>query len=197
MKNLIIAFILLLGVLSLCFSCEKDHLAGKFLLTDEMKAQNPYKVDETLKLISNTGDTLSWFVKGRNNQIHKTPVGINTSDYYLIEVEQTSIVVKNATENGYIFFQMGGQLTASQKYTMSLSLGEKVNEFSFNVPFSTETTPYIDSLYVMNRWIKDVFIHESASSNKLYYSTEFGIVKIDFSDGSYWELEKIEWADEN
>jgi len=30
---------------------------------------------------------------------------------------------------------------------------------------------------------------------KIYYSTEFGILKVDFSDGSFWELESIEWAE--
>jgi len=49
----------------------------------------------------------------------------------------------------------------------------------------------------MNTWIKDVFVCEKekidSKAYRLYYSTEFGIVKIDFSDDSYWELEKIEW----
>ncbi|OFY51662.1 MAG: hypothetical protein A2W85_08380 [Bacteroidetes bacterium GWF2_41_31] len=197
MRNLKIVFILLLGILALCFSCEKNHLAGEFLLTDEMKAQNPYQKGDSFKLISNTGDTLSWYVKGRSNQVHEMLLGINTKDYYLVETDKASIDLENSIEYVTFYLEMGGQLTSSRNYIIELYNGASGAGFSFDLPLSKESTPYVDSLYVLNRWIMDVFINEATSANKLYYSTEFGIVKIDFSDGSYWELEKIEWADEN
>lgn len=195
MKQLKFALIILIVTIGLCFSCEKDHQVGEFFLTDEMKAQNPYQKGDTLKLISNIGDTLSCYVNSRSNQIHQYLLGINTADYYLIEIENTSIVLKNATENGSFSFQMGGEFANNNRWIIYLHFGEKNNEFSLHVPLSKESTPYIDSLFVMNRWIKEVFIQETALTNKLYYSTEFGVVKIDFSDGSFWELESIKWAE--
>jgi hypothetical protein len=73
--------------------------------------------------------------------------------------------------------------------------GTITNRFSYTLPLSKEYTHYIDSIYIMNSWIKDVFVHETALENTMYYSTQYGIVKIDFSDGSFWELESIEWAE--
>ena len=124
-------------------------------------------------------------------------LGINTKDYYLVETDKASIDLENSIEYVTFYLEMGGQLTSSRNYIIELYNGASGAGFSFDLPLSKESTPYVDSLYVLNRWIMDVFINEATSANKLYYSTEFGIVKIDFSDGSYWELEKIEWADEN
>ncbi|HDO27678.1 MAG TPA: hypothetical protein ENH02_06135 [Bacteroidetes bacterium] len=90
MRNLIITFILL----SLQFfwsGCHKDHLIGEFLLTEEMKSQNPFHGGETLYFIS---DSVKEFVLDgvfRRNQIYKYQPSVTESDYYLIEVEITSV----------------------------------------------------------------------------------------------------------
>ncbi|MCF8349461.1 MAG: hypothetical protein K9G61_11670 [Bacteroidales bacterium] len=195
MKHLKIVFILVAVFFSLCYSCKKDHLVGEYLLTDEMKAQNPYQKGDSFILISNKGDTLSWFVKGRSNQIHEVLYSINANDYYLVENDKATIKLENNTE--YVTFQleMGGQLLYPPMFTINLHHSQYAAVFSSDLPLSKKYIPYIDSLYVRHRWIKDVFVHETALENTMYYSTQYGIVKIEFSDGSFWELESIEWAE--
>ena len=197
MKFTKLAFLLTLIVLSLFFSCEKDHLEGAFLLTDEMKSQNPYQGGETLKFVSDSGNVYLWNVNGRSNQVHKMLTGINTKQYYLIEIDKTSIDLLGNREYFLFGLEMGGLGKDNTDYDIWLHYGEKGSSFSFNLPLSTETTLFVDSLFVMNTWIKDVFVCEKekidSKAYKLYYSTELGIVKIDFSDGSYWELENIDW----
>lgn len=66
------------------------------------------------------------------------------------------------------------------------------------MPLNTETTDYVDRIRVWDKWYYDVFINEQDSdtvirANKLYYSTKYGIIKIEWPDGHYMELEKIEW----
>ncbi len=192
-----LALLLTLTILSLCFSCKKDYLAGGFLLTDEMKAQNPYQGGETLKFVSGSGNVYVWSVNDRSNQVHKMLKGINTKEYYLVEIDHTSLGLVDSSFYFSFGLEMGGLGDQNTDYDIWLHYGDVVSGFSFNLPLSTETTPYIDSLFVMNTWVKDVFVYENEMIDnrayRLYYSTEYGIVKIDFSDGSNWEIEKIEW----
>jgi hypothetical protein len=68
------------------------------------------------------------------------------------------------------------------------------------------TIQVLDSLKVNESWIYEVFfdtlyyIYNQPFPqdllfypNKCYYSTSLGVVRIDFSDGSSWELEEIIW----
>ena len=49
----------------------------------------------------------------------------------------------------------------------------------------------------MNQWHYNVFVFErenlDTTNLKVLYSTQFGMLKIEFRDGTNWELEKIEW----
>ncbi len=202
MKNLKFTFILLFSILSLCYSCEKDHLTGKFLLTDEMKAQNPYQGGETLFFLKNNEDTIVVFAKDRVNKVHEVLEGINTKNYFLLEEENIFLDIDTILhDTSYFHLKMMPDRKGKTTFSIDLFQGNLRTDFSFKLLLSTTTTPCIDSLFVMNRWVKDVFTQEheilDSRAYKLYYSTEFGIVRLDFGDGSYWELEKIDWADEN
>lgn len=55
---------------------------------------------------------------------------------------------------------------------------------------------HVDSALVNEKWHYNLFIQErpktESNAYKLYYSIELGIIKIDFSDESTWELEKLD-----
>ena len=202
MKHLKFVLFITLGILCLCFSYEKDHLTGKFLLTEEMKAQNPYQGGETLFFHKNNEDTIVVFAKDRVNKVHEVLEGINTKNYFLLEEENIFLDIDTILhDTSYFHLKMMPDRKGKTEFTIDFIQGTVGRGFYYNLPLSTAATPYIDSLFVMNRWVRDVFTQEheilDSRAYKLYYSTEFGILKIDFSDGSYWELEKIEWAEEN
>jgi len=194
MRSFKIGIVLLVSIVSLLYSCQKDDKLGEYLLTDEIKAQNPYQEGDSFVLISNSGDTLSWYVKGRSDQIYEYYYD-HTMAYYLVEIDKANIELENSDENVFFQLEMGGDLTPIHKLKLHLNNGVIGSAFSFYLPLSKASSCYIDSLFIRNRWIKDVFKHETVSENIMYYSTEFGILKIDFSDGSFWELESIHWAE--
>lgn len=67
---------------------------------------------------------------------------------------------------------------------------------SFEIPLSENIPEYTDSLLVNNKWLYNVFVEEIAKKDndtyRQYYSTELGVIKVDFSDNSLLELDKIE-----
>jgi len=199
MKYLKIAVLLVFSLVSLCSSCLKDHLAGKFLLTDEIKSQNPFTGGEKLYYISDSSASYIFSIALRNDQIHEQPAGINTNEYYLIEVDQTSTAHDSIINKPELFLEMAGRINRAPNFRIDFSFSTKGRSWSFDLPLSIERTPFIDSLEIQGKWYYDVYQNEldklDNRAYKLYYSTKFGIVKIDFSDGSYWELEKIEWTE--
>lgn len=86
MRLLRFVFILVTVFFGLLFSCQKDPKLGEFLLSDEMKAQNPYQKGDSLILISNSGDTISGYVYSRYSQISQYYYD-HTMVYYLVEIE--------------------------------------------------------------------------------------------------------------
>ncbi len=194
MKNLFLFLFFLVISTPLFQGCKKDHLLGKFLLTEKMKSQNPFHGGETLYFIS---DSLKEFVVDcifRRDQIHKYHPSISESGYYLIEVEQTSC---SGNYNGF-WLEMAGQINSTPEFKIQFSFEKKGGDFRFNLPLNKETSDYADSIRVRDKWYYDVFINEQDSdtairANKLYYSTQYGIIKIEWPDGHFMELEKIDW----
>jgi hypothetical protein len=177
-------------------SCTKSHLLEEFLLTDEMKNQNPYKVDDKIVFISNNGQVSAWNVKGRYNKVDEVYAGINTKEYYILEEERTSISNDDSTNNDSFQLKMGGHLSKPPKFLISFYNNGNNSGFEFNLPFSPQTSNSLDSLYVVDRWVRNVFFCENDKSDlkayRIYYSTIYGIIKIDFSDGSFWERSNLQ-----
>ncbi len=81
-------------------------------------------------------------------------------------------------------------------FQIDFSCNGKGMAANFDMPISKENTQTVDSIFIMGQWQYDVFVYireKDDGTDKIYYSTDFGVLKIDFSDGSWWELEKIEW----
>jgi hypothetical protein len=195
MKTLKLSIIFVTAIIVIIFSCEKKGMIGEKLLTDEMKTQNPYKISDVFTLKDEMGENFIFEVKTRKCTIHEMQFGHDVSRYYLVEVEETRIVSDN-TEDSY-----GIELTAygnMRDIYFHLSFKSKGYSFNFNLPMTQENTQYVDSIFVQDRWYYDIFMNEIEKvgnrAYKLHYSTSYGIVKVDFSDGSYLELVNEEFA---
>ncbi|RLD46560.1 MAG: hypothetical protein DRI88_07370 [Bacteroidetes bacterium] len=199
MKNYIFGFIAFIIILTM-YSC-KGKLIGEFYLSSEMKAQIPFKGFE--KIYFNTDNRTVFLLSGddRFYQIYESSECINCRDYSLFEKEwiyfkdnlhELRLVLDTGRDNNYF------------------SIGFDVNETSFGCsfisPLSQETLRddelYHDSLVVNNKTYHNVFSDTLTHIGSIgidpypircYYSTGFGVVKIDFSDSTSWELENIEW----
>ena len=200
MKNFICALLTVLSILVI-HSCGKK-LLGEYYLNEESKNDIPFKGYEAITFIDDN-DNLFIFRGGvRNNRITENDECINCSDYYIFERE-------------WINFSDGND----NDFTLQVSSGIEENDFLFGInisgngficnlvsPLSKETLNhndmFYDSLVVSNKTYYNIFSDTLTHTGNIdidpypvrcYYSTEFGIVKIDFSDGPAWELEKIEW----
>ena len=194
MKTIILAGMILISILVFLSSCSKSGVAGEKFVTDEMKNQNPFNGGEMLYFVSDSSEHFIFQVAHRNSEIHNYPLGNDIDYYYLVEIEKTTIA-SVSTENDYRFLMEANGL--NKQYYISFSYENRGIGVTFNLPMTKENSQYIDSVKVMEQWYHDVFIYEiqrkDNNAYKLYYSTEFGVVKIDFSDDSYWELESVEW----
>ncbi|RLD55541.1 MAG: hypothetical protein DRJ01_16515 [Bacteroidetes bacterium] len=78
---------------------------------------------------------------------------------------------------------------------------KNVNLFKYALPLKKNSSEHIDSLYVIDRWIKDIYIQKDSyqiegqptGQTIIYYSAQYGIVKLERPDGLIMELENIEW----
>ena len=191
--NKILGAILLFGFLSIHFGCVKSPTES-YLLSDEMKSQNPFSGDEKLYFITDSGVQYKFMSSyGRSNVIHEVSNG-SDGGYYLFEIDKMSF---SAGNNYGFYYNMQHVSRRYPIFQIDFSCNGKGMSANFDMPISKENTQTVDSIFIMGQWHYDVFISEKEKVDnrayKLYYSTEFGVIKIDFSDGSYWELEKIEW----
>lgn len=191
MKKLLVA-IVLLCLLTTYFSCRKTGIANKYFLTDEMKSQNPFSGGEKLYYVSDSAEQFILSGGERSNEILKVPLGNDLSYYNLYEFYK--IQFTSGVDFGF-YFDM--HINRDPIFFIDFHCENKGKSFTFILPLSEDITPNIDSLQIQGQWYYNVFVAEEEKAvnraYKLYYSTKYGVVKIDFSDGSYWELEKIEW----
>lgn len=189
MKTILGSVFLIFIFLSLTFlSCNKTGLQKEYLLTDEMKDQNPFMGGEKLYYLSDSLNQIVFNVLARDNKLHEVPYGQRTNIWDLYEVEKMYF---QSEQNSNIYFDM--HYNAGYNFYINLTYNSKGRNLIFNLPINKENSGFIDSLLVREKWYYDIFTSDKdTSAYKLYYSTEYGIVKVDFSDGSYLELEKIE-----
>ncbi len=186
--------ILLGGILILQTACIKDGIDEEKLLSDEMKNQNPYQVNDNLHYISDSAQEYHLIVRSRVNEYHEFQNG-NYAKNYLIELEKTSIVSIDTSQDFYFRLEMStymGYELAIRFYPPNKS-GMTVH---FDLPLSKNIPEYTDSVFINDKWYYDIFIEEIEKKDndayRLFYSTELGVIKVDFSDNSFLELEKIE-----
>ena len=179
-------------------SCGK--LIDEFYLTDEMREQIPFNGFESI--VFKDSDENIFVLQGgdRFSRINKVNECINCKDYLYFEME--TILFNDNT------YEINFYSEASRKSQFSIRY--KINNYtfrcSFNSPLSQNTLEenqiYIDSLSVNSQTYYNIFsdalshtgsIPVDPYPERVYYSTDYGVVKIDYSDGSAWELLEVEW----
>jgi hypothetical protein len=175
--------------------CYKPIIKGTFLLTDEMKAQNPFKGGEKIYFVSDSGKLFTYNCDFRRDTVIKTICSIE-GDYCIYEEDETFFKMVNDT-TGTNYFSLKMCRTGVDPLFFvyfNKNKEEGTISFEFDLPLSNETSDFIDSIQVLDKWYYNIYKAENKKDekiSKLYYSTEYGIVKLDFSDGSYWQLKNI------
>lgn len=189
-----LSLIVVLGVV-LCIiatSCNKG-IDEERLLTDEMKKQNPYQVDNKIQFLSDAGEEYNLEVVERENEYHEFQNG-NYATNYLIEIEKTSI---NSTDTVHdIYF--GLEMSTLPRYELKIWFQPPYKQgmtATFKLPLSNDLPEYTDSVYINGKWQHNIYIEEiqkkDSSAFRLYYSTEEGVIKVDFSDDSFIILDEL------
>jgi hypothetical protein len=196
--SLIITIVLLLG-----YSCNECNLASELILTEQQKKQNPFSGDE--KIIYQFQDTLiEFFGNGRSNWQQEVLVSTYGCDYNVYEHDVTLF---DNNKFGLSYSMLGRtdfQIEILYKlYDFSLLSQLELDQSTGEI---SRYTKFIDSLEVNNTQYAsiykdtlDLLIGDEISIDTMkhaiyiYYSTDYGVIKIDFSDGSTWELEEIVW----
>jgi hypothetical protein len=186
--------LLLFGLLTTFFGCIKKSPTASYLLSDEMKSQNPFSGGEKLYFVTDSTDVIQCLFSGseRSNSVYEVSNG-SDGGYHLVEVDKMWF----SAGHDYSFSLNMEPINRDPLFQIHFSCNGKGMLANFELPLSKENTQTTDSIYMMDKWLYDVFVYEKEKVDnmayKMYYSTELGVVKIDFSDGSFWELEKIEW----
>ena len=182
--------------------CRKDCKSYDILLTEQQKKQIPFEGREKIIFKHDTNE-LVLNGTGRHDTIEKNLVSGYSCDYYNKESVSLTFEGENISLNLYMY--------ARDKFhikVVDFSQGLSMHASMLTAQSTGELSEYeelIDSLTVNNSLYLNVYkdtVGVTYSFNTrdsmiyatyIYYSTDFGVVKIDFSDGSAWELENIEW----
>ncbi|MBU2555741.1 MAG: hypothetical protein KKF98_14905 [Bacteroidetes bacterium] len=188
MKSRNIIGIALLGIVLFQTACFKEKIDETKVLTDNMKSQNPYLENNKLYFASESEQVLIMQVSSRTNKFLEVATG-NYSPVYLVEVDITTI---KSVDTARLFeFEMKMEAYTTPRFSISIldPTGQK-SWVHYDLPLSKNTPGYIGSVYVKEKWLHDIYLAES-NTFKLYYSTEFGIIKFDNANSYRWELNKI------
>ncbi len=184
--------------------CKKKCKSYDILLTEQQKKQIPYEGREKIIFKHDTNE-LVLNGTGRHDTIEKHLISGYSCDYYNKESVSLTFEGENMNLNFYMY--------ARDKF--NISLDDFSQNFHMLATFHTDQTTgeffdynkLIDSLIVNNSLYLNIYRDtfgvsypidgEDSDSiicaTYIYYSTEYGVVKIDFSDSTSWELERIEW----
>ena len=184
LRSAILIFILSIAVCS----CSKTGVQDIYLLTDEMKNQNPFVGGEKLYYLTDSSVQVVFSASERNNQVHEVPYGQRTNIWDLYEVEKMNF---QSEQNSSFYFDM--HYNAGYNFYINFYYNNNVRGVRYDLPINKENSVFTDSLLIQNKWYYNIFTsNKDTSAHKLYYSTKYGIVKVEFLDGSYLELEKVE-----
>ncbi len=201
MSGLLLFFIIVLS--SVFSSCIKGKLIEEYYFTEEMHTQIPFEGFESLIYINADSVNIELSGGARTNRVTKVTECVNCSDYYYFETDYIKFRNDSYILNLYM------EATQIYRFTISFTIDEKsfISNFYDNLPLSNANLKgeqvFYDSIFVNNTNYYNVFgdtlIHYDGVISIdpfpvfCYYSTEYGVIKIDFSDNTSWQLEKIEW----
>jgi hypothetical protein len=202
MKNTFL-FGTILIILIVFSTCRKP--VEEFYLTAEEKAMIPFKGYETITFISDSYGIEKLVADNRVDEIKKYYTDHTERNY--IQYEDSYINFSNEKYSLGLF--MSSYPFPPKSIAFSFGYTDRKNYFHsfFELMGKDSPNKFLDSLFVIGSWIPDVYydtmeyVHLEPSPDSLlvfpvksYYSKQFGVVRIDFSDGLSWELESIDWG---
>ena len=169
-----------------------------------------YPINNTvIPLYVSNDDTNSFHLYLRHRFFVDNPPPLTGLDYYRYETDMTEFRCEKfglfyySTAGGELtqtlsqlnidWFGVQGIDTVFQKYSIAFNLPVDSNKI-------TTSTVIYDSLVVNNKWYRKVLTGPVVKSHQpgldyfgpvpkqYYYSTEYGIIKLDMSDGTFWEI---------
>ena len=188
----------------LCVSCFKDKLVGEYYLTEEMKDQVPFKGYETLHFINDSNNIIKIKAEDRIDVINKYYTDHTDKDYVLCEYNH--ILFSNESYGMDIHMEACLFKPTGIGFEFIYLNGKYDFHSGFSIFVDDSTVHVLDSLLINGSWLPEIyydtmkydqtqpFPHDLPNIPiKSYYSKSLGIVKVDFSDGSIWELKEIDW----
>jgi hypothetical protein len=192
-------------LLLLLFTGCKPALLGEFLLTNEEKETVPFKGTETMTYLYNDS-IISLVCNYRKDTTWQGTGGVNTNDYYIWESDKT----KFEGENFSIFYTLQSRWEWTSHDLFSLTWHDEENNLYANshfiLPLDTDyldySQGYLEQMTVQGKDYQSVFYDslevDTASPGQpkaiaIFYSKDAGLIRLDFQDGSSWQLKEIEW----
>jgi hypothetical protein len=206
-----ITFVVLLLILSSCKKkCEEYYLGS-------LKNMNPYTGTEALIFNTTTGNEIVFNGQGRSTRMNTT--GPNYSGDICESIEFDNCYFEE--ENGLFDFKIYLRPTTSnvqahldlifKNYSYDSKSYIYEYQVNFEIPLDKNNLGadqiYYDSLLIYNTLqynvfadtpspyksipLKEVVIDTIIQPSLIYYNIHNGLIKVDFDDGSTWELKEI------
>lgn len=197
--------------------CKKE--LGIFLLND-LKNENPYTGNETLKFLSNNGDTIVFHGNGRYTEEFHSDYYYNNDKYYVNEKDKCSFINEESNYELYIeltsrtvSFHQASQPDERTSYLMQIYFIDQsgINTNDCTSILSSVGLPIInnyykdffyDNLLVDGKYYSDVvgisyYLYDGNCTERLKADTIYcckssGIIKIAFQNDITWNLLSIE-----
>jgi len=203
------SYILPIVILLICFGCKKKCTEYKL---GELTQYNPLNGTETVMFADSSGNEYSFIGEGRSISTYSSDYmgecyNDEVDDCYFRDSEGDykifiRLVSTTFHDPAFIFIELSD-------YRFSESWHYK-SFVKFNLPFDRNNLDdnqfYFDSLLVNNTMQYDVFagvpeldrtpttketLLDTVHPSMFYYNKQNGLVKVDFDDGSSWELKEI------
>jgi hypothetical protein len=180
-------------------------MEGEYLLTEEMKSTIPFHGNEKIVLKDNLGNLVELNAGELEDNIFKDYLDSDEIKYSICE----DYTIDLSNDSNTLYLSISSCLVPDPKNIwFNFCYNELTGRFRSSFGVLVEEIPdlAIDSLMVNGKWFHQIYYDtmlytpgEPFPSELArypvysYYSTSLGVVKIDFSDGSSWELEEIKW----
>ena len=181
-------------------ACQKEKLLGEYYLSNDDKLTVPYSVGDSIRFVTNEHDTIDLLCHLRYSEVSREYISYNK--YYTYERDVTKI----NTDEYYLSCQLS---TIGMYPSMKLHWSDLDNHrglVNFNLPLIPNNLKYgqyiVQEMFVRNTLYHNVFVDSTAwrsgpeIDNELktfYYSIEFGIIKLEFENGDFWEIDSTSY----
>jgi len=149
----LIHYIVFITLITAVFSCGK--LIDEFYLTAEEKAMIPFKGNETITFISDSGSIEKLMADNRVDEIRKYYTDHTERDYILSE--RSYINFSNEKYSLGLF--MSSYPFPPKSVAFSFGYADRKNYFHsfFELMGQDSANKFLDSLFVIGSWIPDVY----------------------------------------